>query len=1314
MNPLQSRLADLRRRLRLVVTFRGGCWALAALIGSVALACLIDQAVYLRTSRDLPALIRAGFLVAILGGAGYVAYRFLFRPMTARTDDLSLALRVEEQYPELNDALASTVQFLQQSPAVPGVSPALQREAVQRAMRLAQGCDFNKAVDARGARPALLALLAAGALVVPLLLWNPGLAGTSLARLADPFGGHLWPGHGQQTRLTVEFPARIGFGQRFTIRGKVAGIVPADATIEFQNLVPSPQTFKVVKNEDGTAGTLTAPIDMSQQRRDFRFRVRANDAVSPKKEGEWHTVELRHPPALAPHYGKPSPQLTIHYPRYTDLPSPVKLAPGSGNVEGVPGTHVQMVAATDRPIARAWVEYAPVAPLVEEASVLGMFGAHDPLNGAALLAGGHAVWGRTYASIKPDGREFTLAFQPWTMGVYALVLEDAEKLIRVYEFDARIFPDPPPAVSFVRPAGNQSVVPNASLTIRALAEDEVYAVRSMYLEYRRKDRDGKFLDDGPRRIPLYDGGAVGRVVPQLLACLAARPVPLAAGYALRLRPKRVEAETRWSLAGLANEGDTLLVQACALDFNDLAAFPTPGRSPVLELKVVGRKKLVADLDDAQAQMQQALMRLREMQQRAIEKVRAAEEQWRVTGKLRPEDAVNVAEAEQLQKQIQERVGEKPDEGLRGELARLRQTMRDNKLPRSATEERLKAMKDELDRLAREHLPEIEPRLTNARRELENRADARPPAPKERGDLDRAREHQEEVKRSIDDLLKFLDNFAPVQQVRGELRQILDKQRELQQETEKLELNTRKAIAKEPPPKVAPKKDEKPRPVQLSPEDEATRRELAARQKALADQMQGLLDKMKRMAEERDLRDPRGADMLRKAAEIGGEDREKGHWVVPEMRNTSKQIHDPAGEIERPQLNRAIGQQEETIKALEKMVEAMEEGRDAEVERILKKQRAGGKQLEKLKDDLERLKKKVDKARQIADPKERQKELQKLAEEQRDLQAQAEKQARELQRLQAPRAGKALDQAGQKMERAAKRLDQGEAPEDEQKEAIEQVQEAQDQLQQAQERTEEELAREQLARIADRLKGLKERQDAAITESARLHKEVLRKGHWTLGLLNSLEDHGKAQQGLGKETASLKEKLKGAAVFELILEKAAKSMDGAAAQIGKRREKGLNRQGPAALEKAQLADEAGADKETQKLQLAASRRLQRLLDAIKPELEARRPPKKDNEKKQQPKEGDPKDRDGKKEAQKGGLPGDGIPPVAQLKALREEQQEVNDRTRAFAERHPNEGNLTEPQRAELDALRLDQERLFELFQKMLQSAAGPQGANGGNP
>src|SRR5206468_12044632 len=127
------------------------------------------------------------------------------------------------------------------------------------------------------------------------------------------------------------------------------------------------------------------------------------------------------------------------------------------------------------------------------------------------------------------------------------------------------------------------------------------------------------------------------------------------------------------------------------------------------------------------------------------------------------------------------------------------------------------------------------------------------------------------------------------------------------------------------------------------------------------------------------------------------------------------------------------------------------------------------------------------------------------------------------------------------------------PEEAQKEALERLEEAQERLAKAQEQAEEELAREQLAKIADHIKSLKERQDAATQESASLHQRMLQQSRWTRGLLDSLSKHGGTQADLGKETENLKEKLAGAKVFAHILQRAADSMGQASKRIDKRLE-----------------------------------------------------------------------------------------------------------------------------------------------------------------
>src|SRR6516165_8020968 len=140
MNPLLSRLAALRRRVLILEGWRGVTALLSLLVGAVLFAGLVDWTV------QLPSLVRGLLLVGIVAGSGYVAYRYLVRPLASPVDNLSLALRVEEAYPDLNDSLASTVQFLtvpQDTPGAQSSSPAMRNKAVQQAVARSSQYDFR-------------------------------------------------------------------------------------------------------------------------------------------------------------------------------------------------------------------------------------------------------------------------------------------------------------------------------------------------------------------------------------------------------------------------------------------------------------------------------------------------------------------------------------------------------------------------------------------------------------------------------------------------------------------------------------------------------------------------------------------------------------------------------------------------------------------------------------------------------------------------------------------------------------------------------------------------------------------------------------------------------------------------------------------------------------------------------------------------------------------------------------------------------------------------------------------------------------------
>jgi hypothetical protein len=1302
MNPLQARFATVRRRLRFVITFRGVCWLLATLLLTVALAGLLDWRVH------LPGLVRAIALAGVLGGAGAIGYRYLIRPLSARTDDLSLALQIEQHYPALNDCLASTVQFLEQPAGSDrSGSPSLRRQAVQRGLHQAQNYDFNQVIDGRGLRTAGLSLILACALAVPLVLLYPGQAFTALIRLANPFGSHEWP---PQTRLIITARNRVARGEVFEVRGHLEGVIPEKASVSyrFSGLAPAEQTWTIAPGEAPGTGNLVARLEPERVRRNFEFQVRANDAVT-----AWQAVSVLPPPALVPLDGRPSPQVRLTPPAYTDLP-PFDLPDGAGNIETVLGTSVRLRAATDRPIAQAWIELRPELPVVSLAAFLCPAGTSDLAGALAHLnAASQAAAERIPARLHPDGRQFDVHFRPWIGGAYALRLEDETGLGITRLYDLRIDPDPAPSVNLERPSASLDsllLLPTAEITVQVLAEDPQFALRSVFLEYRCAK------DDPPRRLPLFEHARAGAALGQFSAALGSTPLPLPV-QPLRLRLPRLQTVRRLSLTPLKHPdgsalraGDVVVLQACADDFDNISVDKRPGRSHEIELHIVKRETLEASIDQAQAQIQQELVRVREQQRDALNKVDGAEKQWRATGRLRPEDLDNLVQAEQLQQQIRARVGNKEEGGLRADVAKVLQSLRDNHLPRSGAHERMELAATELDRLAREELEQIEPQLTNARKENELASESRRPERGDRSSLSQALRHQEEVEKTIEQLLAELVPYSTIREIKGQARTLLEEQRQLNRQTEQLSGKVRLGAKT------------------LTPAQDAERKLLAEQQKrqaANADQLLGkmeqlvvdkekLVEEKKQLAEEKALQaqeklhaaeklgdNPEKAGQLREEAQTLREEAESlrraGEGLQEEVAalrdarevgikgDISTKLRAAERSLGQNQFGQAGENQQGGTKELEKMVKALEERREEELDRLIKKMRQAERELAKLADEQERLQKKVKEASAIEDPQKREQELQRLAREQDKLRKRTQELARDLKRLRVERGGHELTRAGGQMDDAGQQLsrDRGDNAQDRQEGALDRLDEARREVQRAREQVEEELAREKLAKIADVIKRLRERQEAAIAESARIHNDVLQRGGWNRSLLGSLSGQSRGQRALSEETASLADqKLTGAVVFVRLMKKGADAMKQAADQMDQRRKAELDREDQGL--KFDASAETAADARTQKLQQDALRRLDQVLDAIKLENGVAQRAAQDG--------------NGPMGGGKGGS-GDGLPPLAQLKALRALQAEVNERTEEFARKHPDASKLTRQQKTELEAIQKEQVEVAELFDEL---------------
>src|SRR5262249_36566984 len=157
--------------------------------------------------------------------------------------------------------------------------------------------------------------------------------------------------------------------------------------------------------------------------------------------------------------------------------------------------------------------------------------------------------------------------------------------------------------------------------------------------------------------------------------------------------------------------------------------------------------------------------------------------------------------------------------------------------------------------------------------------------------------------------------------------------------------------------------------EMTPEElKAALERAAILQRRLGERTQNLLNKMERVAAEREEKDKDTADRLRAAASIADDEHDK---LVQNMKNTEEY------QLRKRQVNKAIQKQQENVATLDKKAKALEEQRADDLERLIKKQKQLQKDLNELADRLEKLQKKARQASRNPDAKERERALKRL-------------------------------------------------------------------------------------------------------------------------------------------------------------------------------------------------------------------------------------------------------------------------------------------------------------------------------------------------
>lgn len=1304
--PLVQQLATLgqsRRSLRLGT----GLARMAALFPlALAVICWLDA------QWHLPAGLRAVLLAALVTGLILAFFLWVRKPLREPVTPQHVAHLLEAQYPRMNDALASAVAF-QEATDTPddGTSQRFRTIATIRAQNLAERHDLEAILPSGRFWKFLgLSLLSLIATAIIASINSPNNA-FALQRLIDPYGAHSWPA---QTIITLIEPAKtpvlLAKGEAFPLTFRVSGVIPeaAQLQIRHEGTAPSIEWIPLPVEETQANGLETKKVlDPSRVSRNFAFRIIANDA-----DTQWQEVQVVPAPRLVPRDGRPSPQIELTPRRYTHLPV-TSLPDGTSVVEAIAGTDVSLRAAADRRIIHAAMVYqGDVSTLAPAQAVAGLAGIGSPY-WLPLFTQELAQEVSREIPVQVQGAEGTLLdvrFVPRTPGLYALQFTDEAGLTGTRLFDIRMYPDPSPTVALERPAAGQdalTLLPSGSFTMRVRAEDRIFAVRDLHLQYRVNNSPWSTvpLADFPQMQQSMPAVAGSNTHPSLSATAVAQHESVYA-VARFLKPD-----------GTApGDGDTLTLKAVATDWDDYTLLKPPGESHEVTLRIFAPASFDALIQKQLASLRPEVARLQTDHEQTQQQLQNLLKDLPKDEPLRPEQRANINQLEQQEKQLANTVGD-PRDGLRTKAEEIENLIASNGLPPTPVTQRAGAIARELKRLDQEQVPELVGQLGRAKLA----ADTPPHRPDEaRNELTQAARRQQAVTDTLKNLMEQLERWSGAGEIKGDARALQDqvaKAREQVQEAKKeIPSGTPADQLTEAERQALDRTAEK---IERAGNDASAMLgkagRIAAEKAQLAKELNQRADQLEQAAEE--------AAAVAKAASAGSPEQMAAQMRAATARSEAQEARDAAqrAQAEAEALQNAVQQsggqamaddlrkaanelrQNRSANAesalasaqqrLDTLKDELSEGSSEAVDQLRKKSKTDPREIEALAEGHDELRKKIKNAGAEPDAERQAEQLQQLAQEQELLKMQAEQLARKLERNGDSPTAEQLRRAAEQMEQQRETLERGDAPTPEQQqETEERLQQAREQLQQEQQKDEQSLLREQGEQFLQEFRALVERQKAAVAEAERIEARALQAKRWERPLLASLTTLADQQSNLAEDVLKFAEsKLEDTRVFDRMVREAAAQMQRATITLNNRKDDAL------------LSDPDAFDEETEKLagevarkpMVRALRRLEQVLKAISPEEKPK--PEQNAEAPPMPMEGG--------EGGAGPMPppggAQGLPPIAQLKALREWQAELNERTIEFAKQHPDPSQLTEDELEDLKEIERGQKHIAELLEHLLE-------------
>ncbi len=1307
METLDHRIAGLRGHLRRVLILRGLCWTIFSAVMAFITLTWIDWFVPLTWNVRVVALVLAGIVVAL------IAWRELVRPLLIPFDDLRLALLIERRWPHLNDRLSSTIEFLKARGAADAHdgrygSEALRDLTITQAMNEIQGLDFQSILDPRPMR--LAATMAGWAAAVLLLESFIAPEFQSIAARRFLLDEVAWP---KRTELEIaEAPTKLARGMPFELTaqagvGRELPVVPPRAWFEvLSHVAPPLKLFDgalrgrppgsariIYRFEDGETinsalrpedrGTFHGRLDAVNQ--SFRFYVAAGDDTT-----EWVNVAVVPPPSLD------AVEVQVVPPAYT--------RPFASDEEREAAVET---LASDQTQIRAL-----------QGSVIRFNGrANKPLSSASLMI--HEEPTDIPVSIEDNGERLLASVDAQGAGSYWFSLRDRDGFSNpeATRYELRTIVDTPPLALIVEPQFDVSVPVSATVPLRIRAEDD-FGLQLVRLLYTVTKPDSAEAED--HVVPLWSSEATidgGRSLAQEvehrleLAPLNVTPGSIisvsgeardffsspddAGPHLTRSRSIRIRVISEEEYRGQLDDRRREIREEIERIFEMQKLAMPPVREAINELDAAGQieqetgdrlreasvmqRQVGGRLDESGNGLGDRIQRfLDDMENSRMSDPEVADQMQQMKAAVDRIRAEHLRPAEQgisrairdLEPQIdgQNRIGNteaepaetEPQSGGQPSVGQAKDTATGEAAPSAPAE-------------STEPSPAGEEPPTEAAPEgaAQPSAPSDPVATESRRSLDESRQSQQAIARELEGMLQGLSEFETLRGVTQEAEQLLNDQDAVKKDTEQRATD----------PGLMGKT-----PDQLNAEQKADLQNLADRQRDVSRDLRDLANRMNDLTEGLAESDPLAAEALKDALD------------QLQREGTAAELGQAAEQIDRNQMGPAGQAQDKGREAMQNLVDTLKNRRENDLERLLKQLQETRSELAQAQrqqtDLLERTRQaQGQQGQQGGKPQGAQQpggeqpqggqqaggeqggeadraRLQELAKEQEQLEQELRRQLQKLRKLRADQAARAGSRAASRMGNAGQNLDEGdgEAAIRDEEEALRDLEQAIADTDQAIQEAQDRLLMEQFAKIRDQLRAYNDRQKRLLeeTEAFEARRQA---GGGRLSRADSFDvrNLGRAQAGLKDETASLAERLEGAPVFKLSLERAITRMVEAAEQL------------------AEI--ETGA--ETQRAEEDASRWLERLVASLDPP----------NEEDQQ--EGEQQQQQGGGQGQPGqGNQGDGIPAEAQIRMLKAMQEDINIRTQELDELKRRDEPLSETQEEEFVRLEEDQHTIADLLRDLI--------------